>query len=243
MEKFFKIKERGSSYRKEIIGGLTTFFAMSYIIFVNPSILGQAGDGTMNMTGVAVATCIAAALGCLLTGLLSNTPFAQAPGMGLNAFFTYTVAASWGMAYSWQQALTIVLISGVLFLIIAVSPLRSKIIASIPASLKAAIGAGIGLFIAFIGLVDGGVVNFTAGVPALGDITHGSLLLFIIGLVLIAVLMVLKVRGAIFLGIIATAVIGLVPTFFGSSFFGAFITEGTSALQPFFHRKDQRGRV
>ena len=149
MDKFFKITERGSSVRSEIVGGVTTFFAMAYIIFVNPQMLSQTG---MDANGVMLATCISAAIGCLLTALLANAPFAQAPGMGLNAFFTFTVC--FGMGYTWQEALAIVLLSGVLFLVIAVSPLRSKIISSIPAFLKSAISAGIGLFIAFIGLLN-----------------------------------------------------------------------------------------
>ena len=207
MNRLFKLEERGTTVRKELIGGLTTFFTMSYIIFVNAGLLGQAG---MDMTGVAVATCLSAIIGTVLTAILANVPFVQAPGMGLNAFFTFTVC--FGMGYTWQQALAIVLISGVIFLVIAVSPLRSRIIAAIPVALKAAISAGIGLFIAFIGLVDSGFVSFGAGVPALGPMT-GSNLLFIIGLLITIVLVVLKVKGAIFLGILSTAVVGLIPVF------------------------------
>ena len=223
MDKFFKITERGSNLRKEVIGGLTTFFAMAYIIFVNPSILGATG---MDATGVAIATCISAAIGTLLTAIMANVPFAQAPGMGLNAFFTYTVCFT--MGFTWQQALTIVLISGVIFLLISISPLRGMIIKSIPAPLKSAIGAGIGLFIAFIGLLNAGIVNFGPGVPTLSNITSGTALLAIIGIIIISILLVLKVKGAIFIGIIATGVVGLIPTLIGSEFFGAFITEGES---------------
>ena len=158
MDKFFKVSERGSSIRTEIVGGLTTFFAMAYIIFVNPGMLSATG---MDYNGVLLATCISAAIGCLLTALLANAPFAQAPGMGLNAFFTYTVC--FGMGYTWQEALAIVLLSGILFLIIAVSPLRSKIIASIPAFLKSAISAGIGLFIAFIGIIITTIIGIPMG--------------------------------------------------------------------------------
>lgn len=222
MEKMFKIKERGSTVRTEIIGGFTTFFAMVYIIFVNAGILGSTG---MDMTGVAVATCIAACIGTLLTAFLANIPFAQAPGMGLNAFFTYTCCFT--MGYTWQQCLAIVLISGAIFFIVSVSPLRTKIIASIPLSLKSAIGAGIGLFIAFIGLVDGGIVHFGAGVPALGDITHGAQLLFLIGVVVMVLLLIFKVKGAIFIGIVVTAVVGLIPSLFGSDFFGTFTSNGS----------------
>lgn len=218
----FKLKEHNTTVRTEIIGGLTTFFAMSYIIFVNPTMLSATG---MNAIGVAMATCISAAIGCLLTAFLANAPFAQAPGMGLNAFFTYTCCKA--MNYSWQQTLTIVFISGLLFLIIAVSPIRSKIIESIPASLKTAISAGIGLFIALIGLKNSGIVNFEQGLPALSDITHGAVLLAVIGVIITVILMVLKVKGAIFIGILATAVIGIIPGLFGSEFFGKFVTNGT----------------
>ncbi len=222
MEKFFHLKENGTTVSTEVMAGLTTFFAMSYIIFVNPAILGQSG---MNAVGVAMATCIAAAIGTLLTAFLANVPFAQAPGMGLNAFFTYTCCFT--MGYTWQQSLTIVLISGLLFFIVAVSPIRSKIISAIPACLKAAISAGIGLFITLIGLKNSGVINFSAGLPALSDITHGAVLLTIIGIIIMALLLAFKVKGAIFIGMLATAVIGIIPSLFGSDFFGKFISEGS----------------
>lgn len=212
MDKFFKISERGSSIRTEIVGGVTTFFAMAYIIFVNPGLLSQTG---MNFNGVMLATCISAAIGCLLTALLANAPFAQAPGMGLNAFFTFTVCFS--MGYTWQEALAIVLLSGILFLIIAVSPLRGKIISSIPGFLKSAISAGIGLFIAFIGLLNVSLVGFGAGVPALqflvddgtgNMVANTAGILTIIGLLITAILMAYKVKGAIVIGILVTTVIG-----------------------------------
>lgn len=208
MEKFFKIKERGSSIRTEIIGGIVTFFAMAYIIFVNPSYLSQTG---MDFTAVMLATCLASALGCFLTAFLANVPFAQAPGMGLNAFFTYTIC--FGMGYTWQQGLAIVFISGVLFLVLTLSPLRSRLIVSIPAFLKNAISAGIGLFIAFIGLINAGiVVGYGEGVGVytdMGDILHGTPLLAIIGLVITMLLLVWKVKGAIFISIIITTIIGI----------------------------------
>ncbi len=212
MDKFFKISERGSSVRAEIVGGVTTFFAMAYIIFVNPSLLSQTG---MNSNGVMLATCISAAVGCLLTALLANAPFAQAPGMGLNAFFTFTVC--FNMGYTWQEALAIVLLSGILFLVISVSPLRSKIISSIPGFLKSAISAGIGLFIAFIGLLNVKLVGFGAGVPALqflvddgtgNMVANTAGILTIIGLLITAILMAYKVKGAIVIGIIITTIIG-----------------------------------
>ena len=212
MDKFFKISERGSSVRAEIVGGVTTFFAMAYIIFVNPGLLSQTG---MNPNGVMLATCISAAIGCLLTALLANAPFAQAPGMGLNAFFTFTVC--FNMGYTWQEALAIVLLSGILFLVISVSPLRSKIISSIPGFLKSAISAGIGLFIAFIGLLNVKLVGFGAGVPALqflvddgtgNMVANTAGILTIIGLLITAILMAYKVKGAIVIGIIITTIIG-----------------------------------
>ena len=214
MDKFFKITERGSTVRTEIVGGLTIFFAMAYIIFVNPNMLSATG---MNFHAVMLATCISAAIGCFLTALLANAPFAQAPGMGLNAFFTYTICFS--MGYTWQQGLAIVLLSGILFLIIAVSPLRRHLISAIPKFLKNAISASIGLFIAFIGLLNVGLIGFGSGVPALqfkvldaasGDMVLNSAgLLCLIGLLITAILLAYKVKGAIFIGILASTLIGI----------------------------------
>lgn len=218
MEKFFKIRKRGSTLSTEIIGGLTTFFAMAYIIFVNAETLSGTG---MNRSSVMVATCVAAALGCFLTAALANVPFAQAPGMGLNAFFAFTVSTagmSYGMGYTWQQGLSIVLISGILFLIISLSPLRKLVISSIPAGLKAAIGAGIGLFITFVGLINSGdgIIRLVEGsnITALNlTLADGSInraaILTIIGIIIIACLMAWKVKGALFIGIIATTLIGI----------------------------------
>ncbi|MBE6936788.1 MAG: NCS2 family permease [Ruminococcaceae bacterium] len=215
MDKFFKIREHGSTVRAEIVGGIVTFFAMAYIIFVNPSYLSQTG---MDYAAVLLATCLSAALGCFLTAFIANVPFAQAPGMGLNAFFTYTICFS--MGYTWQQGLAIVLISGLLFLALTLSPLRSKLIGSVPAFLKNAISAGIGLFITFIGLLNADIVKLVGdtivdGVIVgtdysdLGNILHGTPLLAIIGLLITALLLVWKVKGAIFIGIIVTTLIGI----------------------------------
>lgn len=236
MEKFFKLKEHGTTVKTEIIGGLTTFFAMAYIIFVNPSFLTTAG---MDQTAVMLATCVSAAIGTFLTALLANVPFAQAPGMGLNAFFTYTICL--GMGYTWQQGLAIVFISGLIFLVVAVSPLRSKIIASIPAPLKAAISAGIGLFICLIGLLNAGIITANGNLLDMGTITSGSGLLALIGLIVTGILMAWKVKGALFIGIIISTLIGIpmgvtnvsnislsftgisiAPTFFKLSFSGLF---------------------
>ena len=209
MEKLFKLKAHGTDVKTEILAGITTFFAMAYIIFVNANYLSKTG---MNYTGVMVATCISATVGCLLTAFLANVPFCQAPGMGLNTFFTFTVC--FGMGYTWEQALAIVFISGVLFLVITVTPLRSKIIASIPASLKAAISAGIGFFIALIGMFNVNIVTaFGSGAAGsytdMGSITKGAALLALIGLIITAVLVAYRVKGAIFIGIIVTTIIGI----------------------------------
>ena len=201
MEKLFKLKAHGTDVKTEIRAGITTFFAMAYIIFVNSNYLSMTG---MNKTGVMVATCISAAIGCLLTAFL-------APGMGLNTFFTFTVC--FGMGYTWEQALAIVFISGVLFLVVTVSPLRKKIIEAIPASLKAAISAGIGFFIALIGMFNVNIVTaFGTGIAGaytdMGSITKGAALLALIGLAITAILVAYRVKGAIFIGIIATTLIG-----------------------------------
>ena len=244
MERFFKLKEHGTTVKTEIIAGLTTFFAMAYIIFVNPSYLSQAG---MDYTSVLVATCVSAAIGCFLTAFLANVPFAQAPGMGLNAFFTFSVC--FGMGYTWQQALTIVFISGILFLIIAVSPVRSKIISSIPAPLKAAISAGIGLFICFIGLLNADIVKLTGdtivdGVVVgtdysdLGAILTSGPALALIGVLITGVLMAWKVKGAMFLGIIATTLIGI-PM--GLTHAPASLTENAITLAPTLFKFDFGG--
>lgn len=246
MERFFKLKEHGTTVKTEIIAGLTTFFAMAYIIFVNPSYLSQAG---MDYTSVLVATCVSAAIGCFLTAFLANVPFAQAPGMGLNAFFTFSVC--FGMGYTWQQALTIVFISGILFLIIAVSPVRSKIISSIPAPLKAAISAGIGLFICFIGLLNADIVKLVGTVinEATGEVVStdfsdlGAILtsgpaLALIGVLITGVLMAWKVKGAMFIGIIATTLIGI-PM--GLTHAPSTLTENAITLAPTLFKFDFGG--
>ena len=208
MDKLFKLNEHKTNVRTEVIAGVTTFFAMAYIIFVNPNYLSLAG---MDPTAVMVATCLSSAIGCFLTAFIANVPFAQAPGMGLNTFFAFTLCGA--MGYTWQQALAVVLISGLLFLVITISPLRSKIIASIPNCLKKAISAGIGLFICLIGLINAGIVQCFGpeggSYTDMGNITHGAALLAIIGLLITAVLIAYKVKGAIFIGIIITTIIGI----------------------------------
>lgn len=228
-EKVFKLKERGTTTKTEIIAGITTFFAMAYIIFVNPNYLSMTG---MNQDAVMVATCVSAAIGCLLTAFIANVPFAQAPGMGLNTYFTFTICM--GMGYTWQQALAIVFISGLIFLVVTISPLRSKIIASIPAFLKSAISAGIGMFIAFIGLFNAGIITGFETYTDLGAITSGAPLLAIIGLLITAILLAYKVKGAMFIGIIITTIIGIpmgVTQFAMSSVSVGVLKETAFALQ------------
>ena len=154
MEKFFKLKENGTTVMTEFNAGLTTFFAMSYIIIVNPNILSQAG---MEWGAVFLATIISAVIGTLIMGLVANVPYAQAPGMGLNAFFVYTVC--FGLKFTWQEALTMVFICGVLNIVITVTKVRKYIIKAIPVSLQTAIGGGIGIFVAYIGLLNVGFIN------------------------------------------------------------------------------------
>ena len=201
---FFHLKENKTTIATEVMAGFTTFMAMAYIIFVNPSFLSQTG---MDFTAVMIGTCIAAAIGTLLTAFIANVPFAQAPGMGLNAFFTFTVC--FGMGYSWQQALAIVLLSGILFLLVAISPLRSKIISSIPASLKSAISVGIGLFIALIGFFNAGIITANNNLLSL-NLAGAPQLLALGGLLLTAIFMMLKLKGAILFGIIATTIVALI---------------------------------
>lgn len=204
MEKLFKLKENGTKVSTEIIAGFTTFFTMAYIIVVNPNILSEAG---MEWGAVFLATIIAAIIGTLVMGLFANVPYAQAPGMGLNAFFVYTVC--FGLGFTWQQALSMVFICGLINIIITVTKVRKHIIKAIPRSLQNAIGGGIGIFIAYIGLLNAGIVNFGAGVPAMSTFNQPEIWLFLIGLILTMVLLILRVKGAILLSIIITALIGI----------------------------------
>ena len=204
MEKFFKLKENGTSVSTEIMAGLTTFFAMSYIIVVNPSILSPSG---MEWGAVFLATIIASIIGTLVMGLVANVPYAQAPGMGLNAFFVYTVC--FGLGFTWQQALSMVFICGVVNILITVTKVRKYIIKSIPTGLQNAIGGGIGIFVAYIGLLNVGIITFDSGVPALATLNQPAFWVFIIGLILTIVLLVCNVKGAILIAIIATTLIGI----------------------------------
>jgi AGZA family xanthine/uracil permease-like MFS transporter len=198
LERTFALQAHGTNLRTEVLAGFATFLTMVYIVAVNPAILGEAG---LPVGAVAVATCLAAGLGSLLMGLASNTPLALAPGMGLNAYFTYTVVK--GMGLPWQTALGCVFLSGAAFLILTLVGVRQLIVGAIPRSLFAAVAGGVGLFIAFIGLRDAGVVvSNPATTVALGDLASPTAALALIGLVLIAVLQAWRVRAAILIGIV-----------------------------------------
>ncbi len=231
IHRFFKLRDRNTDVRTEVLAGTTTFLTMSYILFVNPSILSQTG---MEYSSVFIATCLAAAIGTALMGLLSNYPMAQAPGMGLNAFFTYTVVFSLG--YSWQQALTIVYLSGILFLLCTITGIRAKIIEAIPKNLKYAIAPGIGLFIALIGLNNAGLIDVNQGpiidlimgsnslemeslidqinnappqIIQFGKFSDPSVLLAMTGFVILTILMVKRINSAMIWAIAITTIIGI----------------------------------
>ena len=229
MEKFFKLKENNTKVSTEVIAGLTTFFAMAYILFVNPAMLSQAGtpDNPFPAGAIFLATIFASVAGTLVMALFANVPYAQAPGMGLNAFFTYTVVFSLG--FSWQQALAMVFLCGVINVLITITKVRKMIIKAIPISLQNAIGGGIGIFIAYIGLKNLGLLSFTADpgtyldlggtivansaiVPALVEFNNPAVIFAIISLLLMSALVILKVRGAVFISIVAATIIGI---FFG----------------------------
>ncbi len=203
---FFKFKENNTDLRTESVAGMTTFLAMAYILFVNPDILAAAG---MDQNAVFVATALSAAIATLVMGLLANYPIALAPGMGLNAFFAFSVVI--GMGIEWQVALFGVFCSGIIFTILSVSNIRETIINAIPAEMKYAAGAGIGLFIAFIGLQNTEIiVADDATIVALGDLSNPSVLLTIFGLVVTVIFLVIGLKGGIFFGMVVTAVVGMI---------------------------------
>lgn len=204
MEKLFKLHERGTTVRKEVVAGITTFLAMAYILAVNPDMLGATG---MNPHGVFTATALSAAIATLVMAFAANLPVALAPGMGLNAFFTYTVVM--GMGYSWQVALTAVFLEGIVFILLSFFNVREAIIKAIPNSLKKAVAVGIGLFIALIGLANAGVVASDLGTIIGFAPLQGSPLVAVIGLIITIVLYTLKVPGAILIAILITTVIGI----------------------------------
>lgn len=207
MEKLFHIKERGSTVSKEIIGGITTFLAMAYILAVNPGILSGAG---MEFNSVFTATAVSACIATLVMAFCANLPVALAPGLGLNAFFTYSVVL--GMGCSWQFALTAVFVEGIIFIVISIFGIREAIIKSIPANLKKAVSVGIGLFITIIGLSNAGICTTSTG-TLIGfeniNLLHPTALVFVIGLLITIVLWVLKVPGAVLISIAITTIIGI----------------------------------
>lgn len=205
LERRFKLRENNTNVRTEIVAGVTTFLTMVYIIFVNPDILSAAG---MPKDGVFIATILASVIATVAMALMSNYPFALAPGMGLNAFFAYTVAVQVG----WQGALALVFLEGIVFILLSATKFRTLLIDSIPMTLKAAISAGIGLFIALLGLINGGiVVDDPATLISLGDLTSPVALTTIFGLLVAAILHAMKVKGALLFSIIAATLFGMLP--------------------------------
>jgi AGZA family xanthine/uracil permease-like MFS transporter len=201
LERLFDLRGHGTTVRTEVVAGLTTFLTMAYIVAVNPTILGAAG---LPVAGVAVATCLAAGFGSILMGLLSNYPLALAPGMGLNAYFTYTVVK--GMGLPWQTALGCVFISGVAFLLLTVAGVRQLIVSAVPRSLFAAVAGGVGLFIAFIGLADAGIIVAKPGtMVGMGTLTAPTAALALLGMLVIAGLQARGLKGAMLVGILVTA--------------------------------------
>ncbi|WP_425275514.1 NCS2 family permease, partial [Sinorhizobium medicae] len=234
-ERLFKLKEHGTTVRTEVIAGVTTFLTMSYIIFVNPDILSTTG---MDRNAIFVATCLAAALGSAVMALVANWPIGMAPGMGLNAFFAFTVVAALG--FTWQQALGAVFISGIIFLLLTVTGVRSWLIAGIPHSLRSAIATGIGLFLGIIALKNAGiVVDNPATLVGLGDLKQTGPLLAILGFFVIAVLDALNVRGSILIGILVVTVLSM---FLGVSEFQGVVSVPPS-IAPTFLQLDIVGAL
>ena len=247
LDRFFKIKESGSSVRTEVLAGLTTFLAMSYILVVNPSILKDAG---MDFGAVFVATCISSAFACMMMGLVANYPIALAPGMGLNAYFTYAVVK--GMGISWQVALGAVFVSGIVFIILSLFKVREAIVNSLPNSLKYSIGGGIGLFLALVALKSAEVVvSNPTTLVSLGDIHSPQVLLTIVGFCFIVTLEHFRIRGGIIIGILAITAIAsvaglnefkgifapvpsLAPTFLQLDFHDLFTMSLVSVIFVFF---------
>jgi len=254
LERIFHLSDAGTDAKTEILAGITTFITMAYIIFVNPNILKFAGMNSQGAIGdaaasfnaindpvvasVFAATAISAAIGTFIMALYANVPFAQAPGMGLNAFFTYSVCINLG--YTWQEALAAVFISGVLFIIITVTSLREKIVDALPKNLKLAISGGIGLFIALIGLKNGSiVVDNPATLVGFGSFTDKHALLTLIGIIITSILMARRVKGSILIGIIATTIIGIPMGITNIS--GVKILSMPPSLAPTFMKVDFRG--
>ena len=214
MKKYFKFEKHKTNYKKEILGGLTTFLSMAYILAVNPQVLSLAGvkgvseNMKMDQGAIFVATALAAFVGSLFMGLIARYPIALAPGMGLNAFFAFTVVLTMGIP--WQVGLTGVLFSGVVFAILTMTGLRETIINAIPYQMKMAVSAGIGLFITFVGLQSSGIItNNDSTLVTLGHITDGPVLLTIFGIIITVILYAVRVPGAIFIGMVLTSILGM----------------------------------
>lgn len=230
LESYFELQKHSSNTRRETLGGVTTFLAMAYISVVNPSILADAG---MDFGAVFVATCIAAAFGSIVMGLYANYPIAQAPGMGQNAFFTFSIVL--GMGHTWQAALGAVFISGVIFVVLSILPVREWLVNSIPRNLKLGMAAGIGLFLGFIALKNAGVVvDNPATLLALGDVTSFEPIVFIIGFVTIAALSARKITGAVIIGILFATTLGWI---FGNTEFLGIVSMPPS-ISPVFLQLD-----
>lgn len=224
--KFFKVEERGSTFKTEVLAGLTTFLAMAYILPVNSNMLAMTG---MPIAGVFLATAVASLIATLLMALLANFPVALAPGMGINAFFTFTVVFTYGL--SWEAALAAVFISGILFFIVSISGLRRQIIDAIPQGLKYAVGAGIGFFITFIGLKNAGIIVADgATFVALGDLSNNAVLLGVFGIILVVILYAMGNKFALIISIVVTAIVGLILNAFGVDYMPAFDSSTTGGL-------------
>jgi AGZA family xanthine/uracil permease-like MFS transporter len=235
LEKLFQLHAHNTTVRTEILAGVTTFLTMAYILFVNPSILGETG---MDKGAIFVATCLAAAFGSAVMGLIANYPIALAPGMGLNAFFTYTVVM--GMGHTWQVALGAVFLSACLFFLLSIFKIREWIISSIPLELRSAIAAGIGLFLALIALQNAGVVvDHPATLVGMGDLSQPSAVLAILGFFLIVGLVALNVTGAVLIGILVITVASIA---LGISEFGGVVSLPPS-LAPTFLQLDIAGAL
>jgi len=235
LDQLFKLKDHGTNVRTEVIAGITTFLTMAYIIFVNPQILATTG---MDHSAVFVATCLAAALGSAIMGFYANWPIAMAPGMGLNAFFAFTVVGA--MGFTWQQALGAVFVSGCIFLILTVTGVRRWLVAGIPHSMRSAVAAGIGLFLGIIALKNAGIVVASeATYVTLGHMTDAAPMLAILGLFVIAALDALKVKGAILIGILGITAVSIA---FGIPPFGGIMSAPPS-IAPTFLQLDIVGII
>ena len=235
LDKIFKLQDNNTTIKKEFLAGFTTFITMAYIIFVNPQIMALSG---MDQGAIFVGTCLAAAMACFVMGFFANWPIGLAPGMGLNAFFTYTVVGE--MGYSWEVALGAVFLAGILFFIMSATRLRSWMISSIPLNLRIAMGAGVGLFIGLIGLKNGGIiVSNKATLLSLGEFSQIETLLAALGFLIISILSVRKVTGAIIIGILATT---LIASFVGLIQFNGLVSY-PPALTPVFMKLDILGAL